>query len=121
MTKESIVALQKVDCNCNDCGFMVRDFERFNVSVKQHHEWQLDLFTTNKAKLLEKAQEWEKKGDTDKGTALREEAAKMNFVFDKSECHIQFGNCTQFNTPVSFIPGVLQLETQGCFVHRKGN
>lgn len=28
MNKESIIELQKVDCNCNDCKFMVRDFEK---------------------------------------------------------------------------------------------
>ena len=28
MDKESIIELQKIDCNCNDCKFMVRDFEK---------------------------------------------------------------------------------------------
>lgn len=27
MDKESIFELQKLDCNCNDCAFMVRNFE----------------------------------------------------------------------------------------------
>jgi hypothetical protein len=29
MDKESIYELQKIDCNCNDCKFMIRDFETF--------------------------------------------------------------------------------------------
>lgn len=29
MDKESLFLLQKVDCNCNDCKFMVRDFEKY--------------------------------------------------------------------------------------------
>ncbi len=29
MDKESVYELQKIDCNCNDCGFMVRDFEKY--------------------------------------------------------------------------------------------
>jgi len=29
MTKESLFELQKIDCNCNDCAFMVRDFEKY--------------------------------------------------------------------------------------------
>lgn len=29
MTKESIIELQKIDCNCNDCKFLVRDFEKY--------------------------------------------------------------------------------------------
>lgn len=32
MDKESIIALQKIDCNCNDCKFMIRDFEK----LKEH-------------------------------------------------------------------------------------
>jgi len=28
MDRESIIELQKIDCNCNDCKFMVRDFEK---------------------------------------------------------------------------------------------
>ena len=30
MTKESIIELQKIDCNCNDCKFLIRDLERYN-------------------------------------------------------------------------------------------
>lgn len=29
MDKESIIELQKIDCNCNDCFFMQRDVEKF--------------------------------------------------------------------------------------------
>jgi hypothetical protein len=29
MDKDSIYELQKIDCNCNDCAYMVRDLERF--------------------------------------------------------------------------------------------
>lgn len=28
MTKESIYELQLIDCNCNDCGYLVRDLSR---------------------------------------------------------------------------------------------
>lgn len=28
MDKDSVYELQKIDCNCNDCKFMVRDFEK---------------------------------------------------------------------------------------------
>ena len=30
MSKESIYELQKIDCNCNDCAFMQRNFEKYN-------------------------------------------------------------------------------------------
>jgi hypothetical protein len=69
MTKESIIELQKIDCSCNDCGFMVRDLSRPPL----------------------------------KGT----------------KAPISYGTCSKFNKEVTFIPGVCQLETQKCFVHRK--
>jgi hypothetical protein len=25
-----MIELQKIDCNCNDCGYMVRDFDKLN-------------------------------------------------------------------------------------------
>lgn len=74
MDKESIIERQKIDCNCNDCKFMVRNLSR--PPTKGH-------------------------------------AAKINY-----------GHCTIFNEDVNFIPGICQLETQKCFVHRrdeKGN
>lgn len=32
---------------------------------------------------------------------------------------INYGTCTKFNKPVSFIPNWCVLETQNCFTHRK--
>ena len=29
MDKESRIELQKIDCNCNDCKYMVRDIEKY--------------------------------------------------------------------------------------------
>jgi hypothetical protein len=69
MDKESLYLLQKIDCNCNDCGFMNRDLTR--LPEKQR------------------------------------------------PAPINYGYCVRFEKPVSFIPGVCQLETQNCFIHRK--
>lgn len=81
MTKDSIIELQKIDCNCNDCIFMQRDFEKFKSFDK--------LYTNTKGEIT-------------------------------SPSHrINYGNCTKFNKPVSFIPNVCQLETQQCFKHRR--
>jgi len=30
MNKESLIELQKIDANCNDCKFMVRDMKKFH-------------------------------------------------------------------------------------------
>jgi hypothetical protein len=76
MDKESVYQRQLIDCNCNDCKFMIRDSEK----LKKH-----------KASY--------------EGTGLMDD--------------LQFGDCSKFNKPVSFIPNVCQLETQDCFQHRK--
>lgn len=36
LSKESIFELQKIDCNCNDCAFMVRDFEKTEQHKKSY-------------------------------------------------------------------------------------
>jgi hypothetical protein len=76
MTKDSIFELQKIDCNCNDCKFMVRNFEKLKAHKKTYEE-----------------------------TGLMD--------------NLNFGQCSKFNKPVSFIPNICQLETQNCFKHRK--
>ena len=30
------VELQLIDCNCNDCKFMIRDFDRLNIHRKSY-------------------------------------------------------------------------------------
>jgi hypothetical protein len=39
LDKESIFELQKIDCNCNDCKFMERDFDKMK-SFDHLHEGQ---------------------------------------------------------------------------------
>jgi hypothetical protein len=34
MTKESAIELQKIDCNCNDCKFMIRDYDKLEKHIK---------------------------------------------------------------------------------------
>jgi len=36
MGKESIIELQKIDCNCNDCKFMIRDFAKMKSFDSLH-------------------------------------------------------------------------------------
>ena len=114
------IELQRLDANCNNCKFMVRDFERFEKSVEFQHKMQLDYFNTIKGNLIKKAKWWrDKKNDLEKWDTLLTEAEKMKFQFDKSVIAINYGNCSKLNKQVTFIPNTLQLETQGCFIHRK--
>jgi hypothetical protein len=75
------IELQNIDCNCNDCKFMQRDFEKYKSFDK--------LYTNEKG------------------------------IVTRPSYRINYGNCTKFNKPVSFIPNHCQLETQNCFIHRK--
>lgn len=36
MNKENILELQRIDCNCNDCAFLERDFEKTNKHRKSY-------------------------------------------------------------------------------------
>lgn len=101
MDKESIIELQKIDCNCNDCKFMVRDFEKYQKSLEFHERESKRYFEIVKAKLPPEEQE------------------KAKFQFNRNEAMINFGNCTKLNKQVSFIPNTCQLETQECFEHRR--
>lgn len=124
MSKEGIIELQKLDCNCNDCGFLVRDFDKYNQSIEQHRKWQQDYFNIIKKNLLDKADWWQDKSnikyDFEKGERVRKEADKLRFEFTKKSISISYGKCSkQQCKPISFIPSILQLDTQECFVHRK--
>ncbi len=98
MDLESRIELQKIDCNCNDCKYMVRDLEKFKKSKQWHYDLQLNYFNLIKEKTKDET---------------------MRFEFDSSVASIQYGNCSKFNKPVSFIPNICQLETQECFEHRR--
>lgn len=119
MDRNSIIELQKIDCNCNDCRHMVRDMAAFENSVKLHRKWQLDYFTVIRSKLYEKANYWLNKGEQNKHDTLKKEADGMKFQFDKSVCLINFGNCNKLSKSVTFIPNTCQHETQKCFEHRR--
>lgn len=118
--KESVIALQKIDCNCNDCKFMVRDMDKYSKSLELHNKWQSDYFNTIKSKLLARANEWKKLGDIDKYNHIVKSANSMKFQFDKSTALINYGYCSKLSKDVSFIPNVCQIDTQECFEHRRG-
>lgn len=107
MDKDSAYELQKIDCNCNNCGFMQRDFELFKKWEEWHKEQEMKGFNRERLKLLASpSAEEQQKGRT------------MVFQFEKRYL-LNYGWCTQFDKTVSFIPNVCQLHTQQCFVHRK--
>ena len=141
LDKESRYLLQKLDCNCNDCFFMERNFDRFKASLAFHESMQQNLFDGEQSRMIEKAEEWKDKSKKPKDDQcwkgmskeeiieerasmmkkfenIMKEAKKMKFIFDKSFASINFGDCTKLNKEVTFLPNVMQLDTQDCFEHR---
>lgn len=113
--KERQYLLQKIDCNCNDCIFMVRDMETFKKWENWNREIQEQGFKS-KQDLLKKAIDNSENEQAKK--TLQQQYNKMKFQFSRDSL-ISYGNCSKFNKPVSFIPNNCQLDTQGCFLHRK--
>lgn len=116
---KSSIEAQELDCNCNDCVFMERNMELFKEALERHKKWQFDYFTTIKNNLIEKANDWKRRGFIEKHDALVFESSRMRFQFDKKVVSINYGKCLKFDKPVTFIPNVCQLDTQECFKHRR--
>jgi hypothetical protein len=99
---------------------MVRDTDLYNEWLEKHRQWAFDYFTTMKNKMIEKAKWWKDvKGDLEKWNDLLTESEKMIFQFDKKAVSVNYGSCSKFNKPVSFIPNTCQPDTQYCFENRK--
>lgn len=118
MTKESIYELQLIDCNCNDCGYLVRDIDAYKKAVELDDANQLWCFRRMKARRIRNARIKIKK-DPIKGELALKEAVALKYTYKPQKVHTNYGNCQKFNKPVTFIPNTLSLETQDCFIHRK--
>jgi hypothetical protein len=117
MDKESRYLLQLIDCNCNDCKFMGRDFESYNKWEEWNRDIALESFNKEKNKAIEDAQSIE---DEKNREGMLRVAKGMKFIFNKSTC-LHYGKCSKFDKQVYFIPNTCQIETQKCFEHRKNN
>lgn len=115
---EAAFERQKLDCNCNDCAFLERDFERFKKAKQRVRDWEAFSAKLQRKKLLRQAVEEKKKGNYRSHDKLLKKRSKIQPTPSYSNL-TQFGHCTKFDESVEFIPNVCQIETQECFVHRK--
>ena len=115
MKRESLIELQKIDANCNDCVFLERDFEKFNKWKEWRRINQLRDFEIKKQKQIEVAKSLQ---DEKSREIELKKANKLTFQFDSNGL-ISYGKCTKFNKEVSFIPATCQPQHQECFTHRK--
>jgi hypothetical protein len=113
--KQSAYQLQRVDCNCNNCGFMKRDIDKYKIWYDWHRERELEEFEGAKAKAIAEAEAIE---DESNRRGMLYKANKMRFFFQKDKL-INYGFCVKFKKAVSFLPDTCRIETQHCFVHRK--
>lgn len=134
MDKDSIIELQKIDCNCNDCKYLIRSFELRQQHEDNHYRWQKDHFDLLRRNLLKQADKHILRGlrgeisldeAQEKQKNLIKEAKELSFRFDKGGCTLSYGRCSVNGLAdkqlkvVSFIPNTCQLHTQHCFKHRK--
>ena len=96
--KEFRYQWQLIDCNCNDCGYLERDFALFKKWECWNREIQLRDFDNSKAKGF-----------------VRNNAS---FQFDKSSL-LMYGKCLNKGVSVSFIAGLCSLSNRTCFKHRR--
>ena len=112
------IELQKIDCNCSDCGYLERSLSGRQKHVDFHYKMQKNQFDSKRIKLLESGEDRLRKGENDKAKLIFKEARKMEFVFDEGGCSLHYGKCLKFDKPVSFVSNTCQIHTQKCFVHR---
>lgn len=119
MTKESRYELQKIDCNCNDCGFLKRDVQKYEQFLLKDKELDLWLFENKKTRAIEKAKKKIQQGQKEKGEIALAAALAMKYAYQAYPIPQLYGHCNKFHKEVTFSPNICQLETQECFVHRK--
>jgi hypothetical protein len=109
---ESAFELQKIDCNCNDCGHMQRVKEikiRWDYFMKE---------VDHKAYRDEK--EKASYALYDKGIRGLQLNKVMFAKFQPTRVTpINYGLCKKLVKIVSFLPATFSFDTQDCFVHRK--
>jgi len=116
MNKESIYELQKIDCCCNDCGYMVRDLEKYRLVLEDDKKWQLIFFRSKKARAIIRARQHK---NPEKRQLALSDAIALKHTYFPQRIPIGYGACTKFGKQIDFIPNTCQLDTQNCFVHRK--
>lgn len=115
---EGVLERQRIDCNCNDCIFMVRDSEKLGRSKAFHHQLDLDAFNRTQANLLKLANNARRENELERYEAIHVTRSKMKFA-PAYVSGLSYGDCSKLNKPISFIANTCQPETQHCFLHRK--
>lgn len=116
LKKESKIELEKIDCNCNECIYLLRNLEKYNYFVSKWKE--IDIYNHNKQieRLKEKL---ERKDEKKKEGYLLELKKLTTGKLNHARPFVHYGKCLKLKKEISFIPGQCQIDTQECFKHRK--
>jgi hypothetical protein len=125
MTKEASYLRQCLDCNCNDCSFLIRDTKKLNKVKEDSYKEEIKIIETQKEKLLKSAFQKINSGKEKEASLIYRERHKIdnkknNLNVNTTHKDLQlYGLCILKNKEISFIPNTIQLNTQECFIHRK--
>lgn len=131
MDKQSAYELQKIDCNCNDCGFLIRNLDKKNNLIIEDKILQEEMFWLTKNRKIERIQGYidnlKKYINLIKGadrkierkTIALDQVKQSSHSYQGDRIPILYGTCTKYGKEISFQPNICQLDTQQCFVHRK--
>lgn len=119
MDKDSIIALQKIDCNCNDCKFFVRDMDALKASKQFHRDYCAWSYRVRRQYCWDEAQKALAKGEQKRHDEMMRQR-RIVTVDTGYKTGLVFGNCAKLNKPITTVPNVCQPDTQQCFEHRRG-
>jgi hypothetical protein len=125
LSKDSLKLLQDLDCNCNDCKFMVRDAEKFRAAQERRKSFMREHFETLKRKEIETLEFKERMAAVKRPERLASLIALVESrVFEYGAPHpqINYGTCTNPESgfvEVDFLPTTFSGDTQRCFVNRR--
>lgn len=111
--------MKEIDCNCNDCKWMVRDSILRKSWLEKHRQWDFEIFEFEKKKAISDAQAVIDMGiEINSGNGMMRVAQKMKFQFDKSGL-IHYGKCSILHKGTTFIPEInMWPQNNGCYEMR---
>lgn len=118
MSKDSAILLQNLDCNCNNCKFMERDFATLCHAQKDNRDYYAWSYRKRRANMWSRAKQALAAGNQKRHDDILKLRTELRL--DTSyKSGLYFGVCRKFEKPISFIPNIFQFETQRCFENRK--
>ena len=134
MTQEQKISAyerQVIDCNCNDCAYLVRANEIQEQILADNKLTQELIFNASKSRKISKAKNDIENITKHRGLIANADAKiegkrkylnllqEKEFRFAGDRTQILYGHCSKLEKRISFIPNLCQIETQFCFKHRK--